>query len=124
MAPEAGFDLPEIEQHISSNPLNRTMSLRCKYLHFGSNSCGYIRFIFAYTVSMFHAPTSGTHPFVIVCKGCEQNIPAPVETMQDSWIVADCPLCNEKRRYLPADIFRGRLSHETLVKPPRNADRW
>jgi hypothetical protein len=66
---------------------------------------------------MFHAPSFGTHPFVIVCKGCEQNIPAPVETMPDSWIVADCPLCSERRRYLPADIFRGRLSHDLLVKP-------
>jgi hypothetical protein len=72
---------------------------------------------------MFSAPTSGIHPFVIVCKGCGQNIPAPVQTIPDSWIVAECPLCGEKRRYLPADIFQGRLSHELLAKPPRIADR-
>jgi hypothetical protein len=72
---------------------------------------------------MFHGPTSGIHPFVILCKGCEQNIPAPVQTMPDTWIVAVCPRCGEKRRYLPADIFRGRLSHDLLAKLPRIADR-
>ena len=81
--------------------------------------CGNIRFIFAYTVSMFHAPTSGIHPFVIACKGCQENILAPVLTMPDSWIVAECPLCGERRRYLPADIFQGRLSHELPGKPRR-----
>jgi hypothetical protein len=72
---------------------------------------------------MFFVPTSGIHAFVIIFKGCRENIPAPVQTMPDSRIVADCPLCGEKRRYLPADIFRGRLSHDLLAKPPRIADR-
>jgi hypothetical protein len=72
---------------------------------------------------MFHGPTSGIHPFVILCKGCQQNILAPVQTLPDSWIVADCPLCGEKRRYLPADIFRGRLSHDLLAKSRRIEDR-
>ena len=26
--------------------------------------------------------------------------------MPDSWVVALCPLCGERRAYLPADIFR------------------
>ena len=72
---------------------------------------------------MFHGPTSGIHPFVIICKGCRQNVPAPVQTLPDSWIVAECPLCGEKRRYLPMDIFQGRLSHELLMKPLRISDR-
>lgn len=72
---------------------------------------------------MFHGPTFGIHSFVIVCKGCQQNVPAPVQTLPDSWIVAECPLCGEKRRYLPADIFKGRLSHDLLMKPPRFSDR-
>ena len=59
---------------------------------------------------VFHAPTSGVYPFAIVCKGCHQNIPAPVETMPGSWIIAECPLCGQRRRYLPTDIFQGRLS--------------
>jgi hypothetical protein len=72
---------------------------------------------------MFDGPTPGVHPFVIVCKGCQQNIPAPVQTMPDSWIIADCPLCGAKRRYLPADIFQGRLSHDLLAKPSPIANR-
>ena len=82
-----------------------------------------IRLIFAYNVFMFHGPMSDIHPFVVTCKGCQQNIPAPVETLPDSWVAAECPLCGEQRRYLPADIFRGRLSHDLLAKPPRIADR-
>lgn len=62
-------------------------------------------------------------PFVIICKCCQQNIPGLVQTLPDSWIVAECPLCGEKRRYLPADTFRGRLSHDLLMKPPRISDR-
>jgi hypothetical protein len=72
---------------------------------------------------MFHGPTSDIHPFVVVCKGCQQNIPAPVQTLPDSWIVTECPLCGEKRRYLLADIFRGRLSRDLLMKPSRISDR-
>jgi hypothetical protein len=30
--------------------------------------------------------------------------------MPDTWIVALCPLCGERRAYLPTEIFRGRLS--------------
>src|ERR1035441_4415549 len=47
-------------------------------------------------------------------QGCGETIPAPVETMPDSWIVADCPLCGTRRRYLPTEIFRGALSHKFL----------
>lgn len=79
----------------------------------------HIRPLFAYTVLVFHAPTSGLYPFVIVCKGCHRNIPAPVEAIPDSWIIAACPLCGEHRRYLPNDIFQGRLSHELLAKSRR-----
>jgi hypothetical protein len=68
---------------------------------------------------VFHVPTSDLYPFVIVCKECHQNIPAPVETMPGSWIIAECPLCGQQRRYLPTDIFQGRLSHELLAKPRR-----
>lgn len=72
---------------------------------------------------VFRAPTSGLHPFVIVCKGCHRNIPAPVETMPDTWIVAKCLLCGHERRYLPNDIFQGRLSHEFLAKSRRTGGR-
>jgi hypothetical protein len=64
---------------------------------------------------MFHGPDSGSYPFVITCKGCHENIPAPVETMPDAWIIAACPLCGQKRRYLPAEIFQGKLSHQVAA---------
>jgi len=76
---------------------------------------------------MFPSPESGTHPFVIACKGCGRNIPAPVETLPDSWIVALCPLCGEKRRYLPVDIFPGRLSPDPLARqgrPQSGGEQW
>jgi hypothetical protein len=68
---------------------------------------------------MFHIPTSGLYPFVIACKGCHENIPAPVETLPDDWIIAVCPLCGQKRRYLPAEIFQGKLSHQVAVRRVR-----
>jgi hypothetical protein len=57
--------------------------------------------------------------FAVFCKRCGECIPAPVETLPSSWIIAECPLCYEKRRYLPADIFRGRLSMQLIRKPVR-----
>jgi len=81
-----------------------------------------IRHLFAYNGSMSPTPTSAIHPFVIECKGCRKSIPAPVQTLPDDWIIANCPLCGEKRRYLPAEIFCGRLSPELAAKPGRGAD--
>ena len=72
---------------------------------------------------MFNLPDSGTHPFVIACKDCHRNIPAPVGTMPDTWIVAVCPLCGVRRRYLPIDIFEGQLCAELLMKPRRTGGR-
>jgi hypothetical protein len=40
-------------------------------------------------------------------------------TMPDTWIVVECPLCGVNRRYLPADIFRGKLSHKLIARPLR-----
>jgi len=45
--------------------------------------------------------------------------------MPDTWIVAECALCGERRRYLPNDIFRGRLSDRLMRRPGRNGMlRW
>ena len=68
---------------------------------------------------MFPTPNPGLYPFVIACKGCEENIPAPVETLPDDWIIAVCPLCGQKRRYLPAEIFQGKLSHQVVLQRVR-----
>jgi len=72
---------------------------------------------------MFYVTTSGIHPIVVAGKGCQEKIPAPIQTMPDAWIVADCPFCGAKRWYLPAEIFQGRLSHGLLVKLPSITDR-
>jgi hypothetical protein len=34
--------------------------------------------------------------------------------MPSDWIIHTCPLCGERRRYLPAEICRDRLDHEYL----------
>jgi hypothetical protein len=59
---------------------------------------------------VFNLPTPQRCDFTIRCKACGENVPAPVLTMPDTWIVAECPLCRSKRRYLPPEIFRGALS--------------
>ena len=82
-----------------------------------------VRHLFAYTDLVFLLPPSRIHDFTICCKSCGANIPAPVETMPASWIVAQCPLCGDKRRYLPSDIFRGRLSKQLTSLPARRAVR-
>jgi hypothetical protein len=69
-----------------------------------------------YTVCMFHSPTV-RHKFLICCKGCHENIPAPVETLPAQPIAARCPLCGEHRQYLPSEVFAGRLSYKLLRKP-------
>jgi hypothetical protein len=70
---------------------------------------------------MFHGPPPA-HGLVVRCKGRGENIPAPVETLPAQPIAARCPLCAEHRRYLPSEIFQGRLSHFLLRKPVRTAD--
>ena len=73
--------------------------------------------------SMFNSRESRLCDFAVRCKGCGESIPAPVLTMPDTWIVADCPLCGERRAYLPNDIFRGRLSFRLTRKPVRSKPR-
>jgi len=70
-----------------------------------------IRLMFAYNSFVFDLPPSRFCDYTIRCKGCGENIPAPVETMPDYWVITTCPLCGERRRYLPSEIFSGRLSY-------------
>ncbi|HEY6849617.1 MAG TPA: hypothetical protein VI320_25880 [Terracidiphilus sp.] len=44
-------------------------------------------------------------------RDAERQFLPPFEALPDTWIIADNPLCGSKYRYLPAGIFRGRLSH-------------
>ncbi|AXC10166.1 hypothetical protein ACPOL_0805 [Acidisarcina polymorpha] len=61
---------------------------------------------------MFQGPSSSFHDFVITCKRCSENLAARIQTMPDDWIIETCPFCLETRRYLPQEIFRGRISHK------------
>jgi hypothetical protein len=69
---------------------------------------------------MFQGPPI-QRAFVVCCKGCGENIPAPVETLPSSWIATKCPLCGEHRRYLPTEIFQGRIAFQLAKKPVRSA---
>ena len=51
------------------------------------------------------------------------DVGAPVEAVPAVWIAMVCPLCGEHRRYLPTEIFQGRVSWELLKKPPSRAVR-
>jgi hypothetical protein len=62
---------------------------------------------------VFNLPQTRHCDFTIRCKKCGENIPAPVGTMPDSWIAAQCPLCGEKRNYLPSEIFQGKSLVQT-----------
>jgi hypothetical protein len=63
---------------------------------------------------MFQGPSSAFSTFVVTCKGCRENLAAHIQTMPDDWIIESCPFCQETRRYLPAEIFRGRISHKYM----------
>jgi hypothetical protein len=45
-----------------------------------------------------------------------------VESVPAQPIAAKCPLCGAYRRYLPSEVFLGRLSHLMIRKPVRTAD--
>jgi hypothetical protein len=59
--------------------------------------------------------------FTVSCKGCLKNIPALAQTMPSGWITVGCPLCHGQYRYLPTDIFRGRLSEKIAARVRKNA---
>lgn len=80
------------------------------------SACANIRLFFSYNACMWQLPETRVCNYTVTCKGCGENIPAPVQTMPDTWIIATCPLCGERRSYLPPDIFRGRLSQRLLTR--------
>lgn len=107
----------------SFSPLLSTLSRRRVPFLQSTVSPLHIRLLFAYIGVMWNLPESRFCDFTVRCKGCGENVPAPVQTMPDTWIVADCPLCGERRAYLPPDIFRGRISYRLSRKPARSEAR-
>jgi hypothetical protein len=67
-----------------------------------------IRFLFAYALTMFQGP-SVRKTFVVACKKCRRDVPTGVAEFPFQSIIVECPLCEEKRRYLPSEVFLGRV---------------
>jgi hypothetical protein len=67
-----------------------------------------VRFLFAYTFTMFQGP-SARKTFVVACKKCRRDVPTGAAEFPFRSVVVECPLCGEKRRYLPSEIFLGRV---------------
>ena len=59
---------------------------------------------------MFQGPTNRKN-FVVTCKLCRRDIPTGLAQFPFQSIVVDCPLCGERRRYLPSEIFLGKPDH-------------
>ena len=83
---------------------------------------GHFAFCSPILALMLVGPPARFCDFAVTCKGCGECVPAPVETMPSSWIIAQCPLCDEKNQYVPADIYRGKLSLKLTRKPMRSAE--
>lgn len=69
-------------------------------------------YIFAFyspmLLSMFQGP-SARKAFVVACKKCRRDVPTGAGEFPFQSIVVECPLCGEKRRYLPSEVFLGRV---------------
>jgi hypothetical protein len=66
------------------------------------------RLLFAYDLPMFLGP-SARKTFVVACKRCRRNVPTGVSEFPFQSIVVVCALCGEERRYLPSEVFLGRV---------------
>jgi hypothetical protein len=82
------------------------------------------RFCFAYAGFVEPDASSRLCDYVVTCKRCKANVPAPVFTMPDSWIIETCPACGAREFYLPNEIFQGWVSFELLKKPVRSEKWW
>jgi len=69
-------------------------------------------------LSMFQGP-SARKTFVVACKKCRRDVPTGVSDFPFQSIVVECPLCGEKRRYLPSEVFLGRA--DQLVNRQKRA---
>jgi hypothetical protein len=77
-----------------------------------STSLAHKGYVFAFCspilVTMFQG-LSARKTFVVACKKCRRDVPTGVAEFPFQSIVVECPLCGEKRRYLPSEIFLGRV---------------
>lgn len=48
--------------------------------------------------------------FVVTCKRCRRDVPTGLKEFSLQSIALECPLCGERRQYLPSEIFLGRAN--------------
>ena len=78
-----------------------------------------LRLYFAYTSCMvFGFPIAGRRQFVVACKLCQRDVPACTDSFPFHSIVVPCPLCGERRKYLPSEVFLGK-PHGLVAKQLR-----
>lgn len=58
------------------------------------------------------AYSSSVKTGVVRCKHCEKNIPVPCEGLPPQPVLVHCPLCTERRFYLPSEVFFGAPAYE------------
>ena len=69
-----------------------------------------IRYLFAYAGSMFQGPAN-RKMFVVTCKRCCRDIPSGASEFPFKSVTVACCLCGEIRRYLPSELFLGKVDH-------------
>ena len=69
-------------------------------------------------LSMFQGPPA-RKTLVVACKKCRRDISTGAAKFPFQSIVVECPLCGEKRRYLPSEVFLGRV--DQLVNRQKRA---
>jgi hypothetical protein len=74
--------------------------------------------LFAYAVFMFQGPAN-RKTFVVTCKRCRRDIPSGVSEFPFQSITVVCCLCGEIRRYLPTELFLGKVDHLVLHQNKR-----
>lgn len=57
---------------------------------------------------MFQGPAN-RKLFVVTCKRCRRDVPSGVSEFPFQSIQVTCCLCGEERRYLPSEVFLGRV---------------
>jgi rRNA maturation endonuclease Nob1 len=80
-----------------------------------------IRLLFAYN-ALVGFGIQERKLFVVECKRCRRNVAAGVQEFPFQSIVVFCPLCGERRQYLPSDVYLGRLN-QLVAKQARIGSR-
>ena len=78
-----------------------------------------IRLLFSYAGLMFQGPAN-RNIFVVTCKRCRRDIPAGVNEFPFQSVTVVCCLCGELRRYLPSELFLGKVDHLVLHQNRRS----